>query len=87
MIEQRECLTRCRYRGADVAIKKLKKQNMGNQQLEDLAKEAMVMVGLRHPNIRSCFIYYILFNLCFFDSLNILCCLWESVWRDLSSAL
>lgn len=40
-----------RYRGADVAIKKLKKQNMGNQQLEDLAKEAMVMVGLRHPNI------------------------------------
>lgn len=39
------------YRGADVAIKKLKKQNMGNQQLEDFAKEAMVMVGLRHPNI------------------------------------
>lgn len=39
------------YRGADVAIKKLKKQNMGNQQLEDFAKEAMVMVGLRHPSI------------------------------------
>jgi serine/threonine protein kinase len=43
------------YRGADVAIKKLKKQNMGNQQLEDFAKEAMVMVGLRHPNILGMF--------------------------------
>jgi serine/threonine protein kinase len=48
-----------RYRGADVAIKKLKKQNMGNQQLEDFAKEAMVMVGLRHPNIFLYLIYYL----------------------------
>eukprot|EP00026_Physarum_polycephalum_P001102 Phypoly_transcript_01103.p1 GENE.Phypoly_transcript_01103~~Phypoly_transcript_01103.p1 ORF type:complete len:774 (+),score=173.32 Phypoly_transcript_01103:1162-3483(+) len=39
------------YRGADVAIKKLKHQKMSKQQLEELAQEAAVMTGLRHPNI------------------------------------
>lgn len=39
------------YRGADVAIKKLKSQVMNKTQLEEFAKESAVMIGLRHPNI------------------------------------
>jgi serine/threonine protein kinase/ABC-type branched-subunit amino acid transport system substrate-binding protein len=39
------------YRGADVAIKKLKHQKMTKQQLEELSQESAVMTGLRHPNI------------------------------------
>lgn len=39
------------YRGADVAIKKLKHQKMNKQQLEEFSQESAVMVGLRHPNI------------------------------------
>eukprot|EP00026_Physarum_polycephalum_P001091 Phypoly_transcript_01092.p1 GENE.Phypoly_transcript_01092~~Phypoly_transcript_01092.p1 ORF type:complete len:1198 (+),score=219.95 Phypoly_transcript_01092:455-3595(+) len=39
------------YRGADVAIKKLKKQNLTKKQLEEFTNEAAIMVGLRHPNI------------------------------------
>lgn len=39
------------YRGADVAIKKLKHQKMTKSQLEEFQQEAAVMVGLRHPNI------------------------------------
>jgi serine/threonine protein kinase len=39
------------YRGADVAIKKLKQQNMSKKQLEEFTQEASVMVGLRHPSM------------------------------------
>eukprot|EP00026_Physarum_polycephalum_P000443 Phypoly_transcript_00444.p1 GENE.Phypoly_transcript_00444~~Phypoly_transcript_00444.p1 ORF type:complete len:909 (-),score=141.61 Phypoly_transcript_00444:1068-3794(-) len=39
------------YRGADVAIKKLKHQNMDKKQLQEFTQEAAIMVGLRHPNI------------------------------------
>jgi serine/threonine protein kinase/ABC-type branched-subunit amino acid transport system substrate-binding protein len=39
------------YRGADVAIKKLKVPKMNKQQLDEFLQEAAVMVGLRHPNI------------------------------------
>lgn len=44
-----------RYRGADVAIKKLKSQSMTKAQLEELAAESAVMVGLRHPSISLLF--------------------------------
>lgn len=39
------------YRGADVAIKKLKKQNMDKKQIAEFSQEASTMVGLRHPSI------------------------------------
>lgn len=39
------------YRGADVAIKKLKSKAMNKTQLDEIAKESSVMIGLRHPNI------------------------------------
>eukprot|EP00026_Physarum_polycephalum_P000640 Phypoly_transcript_00641.p1 GENE.Phypoly_transcript_00641~~Phypoly_transcript_00641.p1 ORF type:complete len:1297 (+),score=194.44 Phypoly_transcript_00641:293-4183(+) len=39
------------YKGADVAVKKLKQQKMSRQQLDEFAQEAAVMTGLRHPNI------------------------------------
>lgn len=39
------------YRGADVAIKKLKHQKMSKQQLDEFQQESAVMTGLRHPNI------------------------------------
>lgn len=34
-----------------MAIKKLKSQQMTKAQVDEFAKEAAVMVGLRHPNI------------------------------------
>jgi len=40
-----------RYKGADVAIKKLKSQQMTKVQIDEFAREAAVMVGLRHPRI------------------------------------
>lgn len=43
------------YRGADVAIKKLKSQSMTKEQLCDFANEAMLMVGLRNPSISEFF--------------------------------
>ena len=43
------------YRGADVAIKKLKKQNLTKKQLDEFTQEASTMVGLRHPSISSFF--------------------------------
>lgn len=39
------------YRGADVAIKKLKFQDLQRHQIEEFTQEVSVMVGLRHPNI------------------------------------
>lgn len=39
------------YRGADVAVKKLKAQKMTKAQLDEFAKESAVMIGLRHPII------------------------------------
>lgn len=45
------------YKGADVAVKKLKSQNMTKQQIDEFAKEAAIMVGLRHPSIHCCFLY------------------------------
>jgi serine/threonine protein kinase len=41
-----------KYRGAEVAVKKLKTQ-LTKEQLTEFAREASVMVGLRHPNILS----------------------------------
>lgn len=49
-------LINARYRGADVAVKKLKSKTMTKDQLEQFAKESAVMIGLRHPSI---FIYTI----------------------------
>jgi serine/threonine protein kinase len=40
-----------RYRGADVAVKKLKSTVMNQEQLDQFAKESSVMIGLRHPSI------------------------------------
>lgn len=39
------------YRGTNVAVKKLKQQNLTKKQLDEFASEASVMVGLRHPRI------------------------------------
>lgn len=39
------------YRGAEVAVKKLKVQKMDKLQLDQFAKESSTMIGLRHPSI------------------------------------
>lgn len=43
------------YRGADVAIKKLKHQKMDKKQLQEFTQEAAIMVGLRHPSMSFCY--------------------------------
>lgn len=39
------------YHGTEVAVKKLRAQDVKKQQIEEFAQEVSVMVGLRHPNI------------------------------------
>lgn len=41
------------YRGAEVAVKKLKQQYMSKMEIENFLRESSVMVGLRHPSIRK----------------------------------
>lgn len=55
-----------------MAIKKLRTQQMTKKQIDEFAREAAVMVGLRHPSIQVHEFYYNYWSI--FDYLKIYGC-------------